>query len=69
MPKATLTYQLPEEIEEYTLAVQGGACNSALCEFANQLRQWRKYENIETIKLAKVAVRFYEILQEHGVEI
>lgn len=69
MPRVNLIFKLPEEMEEYTTAMQGGACSSALSDFANQLRQWRKYEDVTTIELEKVAARFYEILQENGVEI
>lgn len=36
MPKATITYQLPEEQEEYTLAMKGGDYSAAVWELDQQ---------------------------------
>jgi hypothetical protein len=47
MPRATLTYQLPEEAEEYACANAAGTMASALGEIRRIIRDWRKY-NVNT---------------------
>ena len=42
MPKLTLTYNLPEEKDEFTLANKGHDFYSALWDISNELRTWRK---------------------------
>jgi hypothetical protein len=43
MPKATLTFNLPEENEEYMTAVHAGDYRSALWELDQHLRSIVKY--------------------------
>ncbi len=43
MPRATLTYQLPEETDEFACATNAGLMASALGEIRRLIRDWRKY--------------------------
>jgi hypothetical protein len=43
MPKATLTFKLPEEDGEFLLAKNGGKYFSALCEIRTEMRNHWKY--------------------------
>jgi hypothetical protein len=45
MPKVVLEFNLPEDIEEYKLHMDGPALNAAVCDFADELRRMYKYDS------------------------
>ena len=68
--KAILEYLLPEEQEEFELAMHGGLLAAGLDDFSQYLRQITKYEGDDVTKeqLAERQVireKFYEILGEY----
>ena len=42
MPELTITYNLPKEKDDFTLANRGHDFYSALFDISNELRNWRK---------------------------
>ncbi len=46
MPKATLTFQLPEEADEFDLAYNGARLSVIIADLDNYLRSKIKYENL-----------------------
>ena len=54
MPIAILKYKLPEEKEEYNLAMKAGDYHCAIHDFSQWLRQKYKYEAVESISLDEV---------------
>lgn len=46
MPKATLTFTLPEEREEYDLALNGSRAQTTIDDIDNYLRGKIKYGNL-----------------------
>ena len=67
MPKATLTFILPEEQEEYQLAINGINYCIAVSDFMEWIRQQQKYNNVETMSLTDVKAKLLECLQERGI--
>ena len=76
--KATLEYNLPEDMEEYELAMNGGAAHSALVDIAQQVfRPARKhgysYPELKALAegnealIAKLEELFYTIVEERGL--
>ena len=62
MPKATITFDLPEEAEEYRMHVSAAKYLAALEDLAETFRTQRKYDGpVVTEK------RFWELLNENGV--
>lgn len=59
--KAILVFKLPQEQEEYELAVNGVNYSIVLEEVDNALRQMEKYEDKEiiTIEEARKLINFY----------
>jgi len=67
---ATLTFNLPEDREEYELAVNGSKYYCAASDFSNYLRHKLKYielEEREQVIFEEVRKKFYECFE--GVEI
>jgi hypothetical protein len=73
MPTAQLTFNLPEEREEFQDAVDAGKVKGALQEYDNKLRALVKYggatpdEDVEWAQKARDL--FHEVLEECGVEV
>lgn len=67
MPKATLTFDLPEEHEEFMSAVQGNAWNVAIFEFDQWLRSQIKYGDRD--ELQEVRDRLNQEVMERGLEL
>lgn len=59
MPRATLSFKLPEEQEEFDLAVSGSKLSCNVNEFANWLRSEMKYK-----ELTDVQHEIYEAVRE-----
>lgn len=56
MPKATLTFNLPEEKSEFNFAIQGSNYALALGDILKELRDNIKYNN----ELSEVQLQIYE---------
>ena len=74
MTKATLTFNLPEEIDEYKDAQNGANYRGALVDIRNYLRNMTKYDTYEDAKTKedlarKIYDRFNEILTENDVDV
>lgn len=67
MPKATLTFSLPEEQEEFKLAQNGSLYSVAIYDLDNWLRGLIKYQDIEDIKVEEVRGKLQEILNSLGL--
>lgn len=70
--KASLTFDLPEDAEEYRLASQAGAMHAALSDFDNWLRGQIKYhaDDVSTEELVVidgVRAHFLAELEERGI--
>lgn len=69
----TLTFNLPEEKDEHTLAIKGSDYWSALWDLDQWLRDIIKYHsddkdlNIDTLEVCRNQLR--EIMSEHGVSL
>lgn len=66
MPKVTLEFNLPEEKEEYLVAMDGGKYYSQIGEFTSYLRSIIKYSNdlpeSEMAVYAKIRAKWLEII-------
>lgn len=73
MPKATLTFSLPAEQEEYDTANKAGAYAAALHDIYYEIiRKRLKYQELtdgDTKIMDQVRDEFFEILNSHGIEI
>jgi hypothetical protein len=60
MPKGTLSFKLPEENEEYLMAIKAAAYWAALTDMDNYLRGRLKYEDLpEAVDKALQEARDY----------
>lgn len=69
MPKATLTFSLPDEREDFDLACNAGKLHSALYELSTAIRSKVKYSEEETTTWDEVKEMFWNTLKEAGAEI
>lgn len=53
MPKATLTFQLPEEAAEFRITLNAGELHSALWEIHNRIRSILKYDQLSDAERAR----------------
>ena len=72
--QATLTYQLPEEKEEFELATNAVKWMSFAHEFKQYLRaEWKynedKYNEDQYKTLVEIREKFYELLNEEGLSL
>lgn len=71
MPKATLTFNLPEENGEYEVHINGPKYHTVLFEFANKLREKTKYaepNDPETPGWEAARTAFWEICNDEGID-
>lgn len=72
MPKATFTFNLPEEENEYRVMSQAQNSQRMLWDFSQQLRSWRKYHHDfkdADDALNKIRDEFYRLLNEYEINI
>lgn len=72
MPKVNIEYNLPDEQNEYEVAMQATKVQSFLWDFSQQLRSWRKYHHDfkdANDALDQIREEFYRLLSEHNVNI
>jgi len=70
--KAKLTFNLPEDKDDFDFAVQGGKMYSALWDISKELRTLWKYEELseqEWDMVEKIRNKFYEILDDHQIKL
>lgn len=70
MPKATISFTLPEEAEEHRTALQGQDYKSAIEEFDQFLRATIKHAGLpvdQESALRDARTRLLNILDEYGV--
>ena len=71
MPKVTMTFNLPEESEEFRLAHKGINFSIAIDEFREHMR--RKYKHTDPLSEAaykefeELQTEFFRIMNEHNV--
>jgi len=64
MPKATLTFDLPEEQSEFNIATRGGEFYCALMDIINELRNHNKYDK----KIEECFEEIERIVNEFNLE-
>ena len=72
MPRATFSFNLPDEQNEYEIMSQASKMQSFLWDFSQQLRSWRKYHNDfkdSSDALSKITDEFYKLLTAHQINI
>lgn len=70
MPKAILEYNLPEEKDEYQLALNAASYQAALQELDNWLRAQIKYANrADSTTLQEVRDKLYWFSEVEGISI
>lgn len=70
MPKATISFSLPEEKEEYETTMKAVSYACALEDFRNYLRSRLKYEELteeQSKTLDEVRTKFFEILADNEI--
>ena len=71
MPLATIQFNLPEERDEFRIAIKGGKYHRSLCELEQELRQVVKYgseEDNRAMTPDKIRARLWEILAENDAD-
>jgi len=64
-----IKFNLPEERNELTLAVNGPKYWSALWDFKEQIRNWYKYQDRETIGIEELRDAWLKILSDNNVDL
>ena len=67
--KATLSFQLPEDQDDFTLATNAAKYFGALWDFQNYLREKVKYQNNPQTDWEKVQDMFFKILEDSDVNL
>lgn len=67
--KAILEFILPEELEEFTLAINANKYFCALDDIRNLIRERLKYSEEESITHSDLSDKFWEILKENEAEL
>lgn len=70
--KATLEFNLPDDQNEFDLAVQGGKMYLALWDISKELRTLWKYEELseeEWNMVERIRDKFYEILDDNQIKL
>lgn len=70
--KAILQFDLPEDQNDYEIAVQAPKVQSFIWDFSQQLRAWQKYhhdfKNADDA-LDQIREEFYRLINEHNINI
>ena len=72
MPKATFTFNLPDEENEYKVMSKAQNTQRMLWDFSQQLRSWQKYHHdfkSADDALDKIREEFYNLLNQYQVDI
>lgn len=71
MPLATIQFSLPDEQDEFRVAIKGSKYQAALCALDQELRNLVKYGTDEAQRAMtpdKVRARLWEILAENDAD-
>jgi hypothetical protein len=68
MPRAYFSFTLPQELNEYKIAHNASSYYCALLDFAEKIRQMRKYENKKSIKVEEVEKIFWDIIKDRSID-
>lgn len=64
MPKAILSFNLPEETEEHKHALEGSAYYGIIWDIAEYVRSLRKYDERETLPKDEVMEKLLSLIEE-----
>jgi len=70
--KAKLTFNLPEDQDEFDNAINGSKAHLALWQISQNIRAIWKYSDLtdEQFKIVeKIRDEFYEVINEHGINL
>ena len=70
--KATLEFNLPDDQNEFDMAVQSGNMYAALWDISQDLRKLWKYEELseeEWKMVERIRDKFYETLSDHQISL
>jgi hypothetical protein len=67
MSRVALSFKLPEEQEDFKLAINGVSYYLVLSDLKDWLRHKRKYEDIEILTIEEVEAKVYELLNERSI--
>jgi len=67
--KAKLTFNLPEESEEFESAANGSYYKSAIFEFDQKLRSIEKYSEIESMTIESVRDMLRDYLSNYNLKL
>lgn len=67
MPVVTITFDLPEEEEEYSICANAGKFHAITSEVLGLLRHRRKYQDKETVNIVELEEFIYGKIQEADV--
>lgn len=70
--KAILQFDLPEDQNDYEIAVQAPKVQSFIWDFSQQLRAWQKYHHdfkSANDALDQIREEFYRLINEHNINI
>jgi hypothetical protein len=70
--KATLEFTLPEDQNDYEVAIQAQRVQAFLYDFSQQLRSWYKYHHDfkdADDALSQIRDEFYKLSNEHSINL
>jgi hypothetical protein len=70
--KATLEFTLPEDQNDYEIAIQAQRVQAFLYDFSQQLRSWYKYHHDfkdADDALSQIRDEFYKLSNEHSINL
>lgn len=63
--KVILEFNLPDEQEEYDLAINGHKFAICLEEINSNIRQWSKYENRTSVTIEELRSMINDVTRDH----
>ena len=69
MPELTLKCSIPEEENEFRMAMDGGRWFNVVTDLDEWLRQKVKYADTDTVTVAEVRGKLSELVAEAGLEL
>ena len=69
MPELTLKFSIPEEENEFRMAMDGGRWFNVVTDLDAWLRQQVKYADTDTVTVAEVSGKLSELVAEAGLEL
>lgn len=69
MSNVTFNYNLPEDDVDYQMHINAKNYYLALWDLSQQIRQWYKYEDKESIEIEKLSNKFWEILEDNKADL